>query len=173
VALVLIGVVAGPGYWAFARLYGGTEVGRVRLQADGAGGLSSPAFRLVGDMAPVALVLAAHGDFLPVTDPYDAPRERYRVRLYRQGVEVQAADFELAAPSAAVSEPVFRERVLLVGRLESGDFHAVISPRGDPRMTLGQATLEIRRDQRPADGRVVLAGLGLAAIGLLGLLLAP
>jgi hypothetical protein len=133
--------------------------------------LYSPEFSLSADMDLVALVLLAHGDFAPNMQASRAPRERYWVDLQQEGTTVQRAEFELAATAVAVSEPVFRERVLLLGEVDDGAFRVRIQPLGDPRMTLTQARLDVRRNVLAADGRILLVGILLLGLGLLGLLL--
>jgi hypothetical protein len=171
--LVVVGLLTGPGYWIVARFYSGSAVANLALQGDAAGVLWSPDFALSADMDPVALVLVAHGDFAPNMEASRAPRERYRVDLQHDGTTVQMAEFELAAPAVAVSEPVFRERVLLLGEVDDGTFRVCIEPLGERRMTLAQARLDVRRNVQAADGRVLLVGALLTGLGILGLLLAP
>ena len=95
------------------------------------------------------------------------------MELEHDGTTVQRAELELAAPAVAVSEPVFRERVLLLGEVDNGAFRLRIQPLGDPRMTLTQARLDVRRNVQAADGRVLLVGAVLLGLGILGLLLGP
>jgi hypothetical protein len=171
--LLVAGLVAGPGYWLFNRLYGGGMAANLVLQVDRNGVLSSPEFALTSDMAPVALVLMAHGDFVPNMDPDEAPRERYRLELQENATILDTNEFELGAPAVAVSEPVFRERVLQLNGATDGVFRVRIEPLGDRRMTLGQARLEVRRNVPVADGRVLLTGIALLGLGTLGLLLLP
>ena len=171
--LLVAGILAGPGYWIFARLYGGGAIASLGLEGDTAGALWSPEFALSADMEPVALVLLAHGDFAPNMVASRAPRERYRVDLQHDGTTVQRAEFELAAPAVAVSEQVFRQRVLLLDEVKDGAFRVRIEPLGERRMTLAQARLDVRRNVQAADGRVLLVGALLLGLGILGLLLAP
>lgn len=165
--LMAAGLVLGPGYWIYAKLYSGRLAQVLELRPDAAGGLVSGDFRLTGDMGPVGLILKAQGEFAPNMDEHRPPADAYRARVYRDGRLLREVALRLAAAHVSDSHPVFVERLLWLEAVTPGDYRLSLVPAGAPEIRLGKTRLEVRSRVLEPDGRVVAAGAAMVILGAL------
>jgi hypothetical protein len=119
-------------------------------------------------MSPVRVILhvsAQHGPSLGG----GTPRNRYRAAILRNEEPVAEMSFELAADSV---ESSFQEFATVLGTLdlrEAGQYRMQLDETAEPQMQVTRAAVEVRRNAREPDMRVVWTGVAMlaAAAGLL------
>lgn len=174
--LLIAGLLAGPGYWIYAKFYTGSQATLVSLtRTEGkerAPVWRSPAFSLSRDMAPLGLILVARGR-LPAGQQAGAPpKDHYTATLFKDGAAAQPLAFTLAIRgNSAPTDPVFREHLLLFQVVQDGRYQLEMAPVAPPAIPLDQVRLELRQHVLEPDSRVVTGGLLVLMLGILGLVL--
>jgi hypothetical protein len=166
--LLLAGLLLGPGYWLYVKLHSGKVAMTMNLAAANDGRLTSQPFKLDSDMQPVGLILHAEGSFTPRKDEDKPPKDEYTATVFKDGKILQTVEFPLGTKSVANTKPVFNERLLWLGRVESGTYSIEIRPAGEPLIHLDKPSLGIMANVEEPEGRVVNVGLLLFVIGLFG-----
>lgn len=171
--LLIAGFLLGPGYWLYARLFGGNLLKSVELTALEEGFVAEALIPEPG-VPEINLILRAKGSFRPNMDPDKPPSNRYRVSLWQDGELLQEAPLQLETPAVPVSEPVFRAHLMYWKPGAGGEYRLRIEPLVKPEMALSQVVLELRTatDAGPS-ANLVLVGAVAMALGLAGLLFAP
>jgi len=168
--LLIAGILLGPAYWIYAKLYTGQQAAALALTRTGDGGWRSPNFTLREDMAPLGMIISTSGSFAPNMADNDPPADRYAATLYKDGVAAQPLTFTLNAKNIANSNPAFKEHLLFLKKLTPGDYYWVVTPMTPPRIHHDQMLLQIRQNLHEPDNRVVIGGILMFVLGLLGLL---
>jgi hypothetical protein len=173
-AVLVIGLLLGPGYFLYARHLTGAVVGTYPVATAAGGRLEPVLLSLSPDMSPVRLILRVSADHGPsyTGAPTAAPRNRYRAAVTREGQVVAESVFELVANTLESSFQEFAE-VLATLRIDApGAYGVQIEETGKPQMRVTAASLELRRNARDPNMRLVWAGAALLGAGLLALLFA-
>jgi hypothetical protein len=177
-ALILSGIILAPGYWAYSQLFSGKSVAVMSMQTLADHSFSSAGFALRKDMFPLAINLTAHGQFLPNQHNWEPPKDRYKASLFLANERIATSSFVLAVEAVANSEPSFKQRLFLLSdypdadQMGKADFKILIEPEQKPEIVLDGVQLDLRAQASEADGRVLLGGILLLALGVLGLLFA-
>ena len=171
-ALLVIGLVLGPGYFVYAKFFSGGSAGTYPLTPR-SGGFEPVAFSLVPEASPARLVLRLSVQYGPSHDGASVPRNRYLTTVTRGGAQVAESPFELVANSV---ESSFQELVWDLATLEvadPGEYRLTLEEISPPGMQVTGASVELRRNVLTADLRVVWAGAGLIALAVVMLVLGP
>lgn len=174
--LLLAGLLAGPGYWTYAKFYTGSQATLVNLtRTESQGSVQtwrSPAFTLSRDMAPLGLILVAHGRLPAGQHAGGPPKDHYTATLSKDGSAARPLAFTLAIKgNSAPTNPVFREHLLLFQVVQDGRYQLEVAPAAPPAIPLEQVQLELRQHVLEPDSRVVTGGLLVLMLGILGLVL--
>jgi hypothetical protein len=167
--LLALGLAAGPGYFLYGKYLTGASVGTYPLAAASGGGFAPLALTLEPGMSPVRLVLrlsAEHGSGYP-----PAPRNRYRAVVSGEVGVLATSDFELVSSTV---ESSFQELRYVIGTFPvptAGAYRLAIEATAEPGMRVTAAQVEVRRNVREPDLRVVWAGVALIGLGVLSLVL--
>ncbi|MCC6474182.1 MAG: hypothetical protein IT514_10600 [Burkholderiales bacterium] len=161
--LVFAGLLCGPGYWFYAEAVSGEAAGTYRG--------ASFTLRLDPGMNPVG--------FLVSPPDNDTPQDRrYTASLTIDGFPAMERSFVVPGvePSGRVSRSPATSVVLGSFRVpDAGEYRLTITAQGAGAQHASQAlqgmTTEVRRNLVTPDMRVVWAGVGSMALGLLIVLL--
>lgn len=166
--LLVAGLLAGPGYWIYARFFTGSRVAMLDLTHEAAADWRSPVFDLSADMAAVGLILHVQTHSAPVEEGR-VRQNRCLATLHRDNEAAKPLAFTLRSTHAVEPDPSFREHLLFMQEVRPGRYWLEIEPSAPADMTLGKLRLEVRRNLAEPDSRVVTTGLVLFVIGLVGL----
>lgn len=170
-ALLAIGLILGPAYWIYTKFFTGSEVallGFSRISAaDAAPVWRSQSFTLSADMAPVGLIFKAHGQFAPNMEEHRPPRDAYTATLVRDGVAADPLKFSLGVSNVANSNPVFKEHLVFMQKVQAGSYHIDIATAATPAISLDQMRLEVRQNLVEPSPNVVTTGILLFIAGIL------
>jgi hypothetical protein len=167
--LLALGLALGPGYFLYAKYLTGAGVGTYPLDGAPGGGFAPVAMTLEPGMSPVRLVLrlsAEHGTGYP-----PAPRNGYRAVVTGSTGTVATSTFELVS---STFESSFQELGHVVATFEvpaAGEYRVGIEAAGEPQMRVTAAAVEVRRNVREPDLRVVWTGAALIGLAVFALLL--
>lgn len=175
-ALIVCGLVLAPVYWIHARFYTGSDAALLTLEADAARPAQartwrSAPFTLAPEMAPVGLILVAQGHFSPNMDESRPPRDAYSATLSHDGVAGQPITFSLGVKSVSDSNPAFREHLLLMNKVQAGEYAITVSQAAEPAIAIDRMQLQVRQHLKEPDPNVVMAGIGLVVLGILVLVM--
>lgn len=168
--LLIVGLVAGPAYWVYAKFYTGSQVAMLDLKLDADGRWTSPTFELTADMAAVGLVLFAQSAAAPEVDDGRKRQNRSVALLHRGEESAKPLPFSLRTTDTGKSGQSFREHLVYMQQVQPGQYWLEIEPTAQSEITFTAMRLEVRRDLAEPDTRVVTTGMVLAILGLLGLL---
>jgi len=168
---LLAGILIGPVYWVYGKFYSGHTVHRLVLTRGADGSLASPAFRISRDMAPAGILLHANASFAPNMPDDQPPKVGYEARLSKDGAPFNAAKFALKASSTGDAHPAFKERLFYLEAPQDGEFAMVLEAKTAPSMQIDRAEIEVKANLREPDGRIVSAGMVLAIVAVLILLI--
>ena len=177
IALLVLGLLVGPGYWIYGKFYTGSEAALLTLTAaPGTKGApprwQSGEFSLREAMAPVGLVLVAHGHVAADdADPGIPPKDLYTATLYRGDEAAKPLGFSLGLKRVTEGEQTFREHLLLMQKVRDGRYRMVVSGVSPPRIHIDAVQLQVRRNLHEPDPHVVTAGIVLFVLGILGLVI--
>jgi hypothetical protein len=173
IALILLiaGLIAGPAYWVYAKFYTGSQLALLDLKQEADGRWRSPSFELTADMAAVGLVMHAQSQAAPEVDEGKLRQNRSVALLHRDGQTAKPLPFSLRATDTAKSGQTFREHLVYMQQVQPGRYWLEIEPTAQSEITFSKMQLEVRRDLSEPDTRIVTAGMVLAIVGLLGLLI--
>ncbi len=169
--LFIVGLVAGPAYWIYAKFYTGSQAALLTLTKADAAPLSSwrsPEFSLTPDMAPVGLILAAGGSFSPNMDESKPPKDRYAATLYKNGEAAKPLTFTLGVKHVSDSNPRFKEHLLFFQVVQAGQYHVEVTPAAEPDIKLDHMRLEVRQHLHEPDSKIVTIGMVVMILGILG-----
>lgn len=171
-ALLVVGLVLGPGYFVYAKFFSGGSAGSFPLTAR-QGGFEPVAFALAPEASPARLVLRLSVQYGPSHDGASVPRNRYRTTVTRGAAQVAGSPFELVANSV---ESSFQEFVWDLATLEvaaPGEYRLTLEETSPPGMQVTGASVDLRRNVLDPDLRVVWAGAGLIGLAVAMLVLGP
>ncbi len=173
--LLAAGILAGPAYWIYAKFYTGEQamllpLAKVDTQ-DQSWSWRSHTFQLSKDMAPLGLIFSAHGEFAPNMDESQPPKDRYAATLFKDGVAAKPLTFTLGVNHVSLSNPTFREHLLLFQVVQDAVYQLEVTPITAPDIQLDHVQLEIRRNVLEPNNHIVTAGIMLLILGILGLVL--
>lgn len=170
--LLVVGLLAGPGYWVYAKFYTGSQAALVNLEKRGGGpAWRSAEFTLSPDMAPAGLILHAGGHFAPNMDESKPPRDRYAAVLHKDGVAAKPLAFSLGVKHVSDSNPEFKEHLLFLQSVQGGRYQLEVSPAAEPDIVLDRMRLEVRQHLHEPDSKVVTVGMVVMVLGILGFFL--
>lgn len=174
--LILLGLFLAPGYWIYAKFYTGSQAHLLTLspgepQAEGRPTWRSQVFSLDESMAPVGLILLAQGRFSPNMDEAKPPKDLYAATLSRGKEAAKPLGFSLGVRSVSDSSPAFREHLLLMQRIQPGDYSLVISAVNPPQIQIEHMELQVRQHLHEPDPGMVTAGVVILILGILGLVM--
>lgn len=174
--LIALGLLLAPAYWIYAKFYTGSQADLLTLSAhissdDGRTVWQSGEFVLREDMAPVGLVLLAQGHFSPNMDEHKPPKDLYAATLSRSDEAAQPLRFTLGVSNVSDSNPAFREHLLLMHRVRSGNYRIEVNPVNPPAIQIDRMQLQVRQNLHEPDPRVVTGGIVLFILGILGLVM--
>lgn len=164
--LILAGLVAGPGYYLYARYFTGALVAEhlLAVLADAQVARHSPAVRLEPDMSPVRFVLRVSAEHGPSHE--GAPRNRYRALIQRDGATVAESDFELVSTTLESSVQEHAQVLATLAVAQAGDYRLALEDTAQPQMRVTALRLEVRRNVHEPDKRVVWGGVALLALAV-------
>jgi hypothetical protein len=173
--LLIAGLILAPAYWIYAKFYTGKQTAMLTLsKVEGADKAStiwrSAPFKLQDEMVPVGLILHVDASFSPNMDEFKPPLDRYNVMLSNQGDKAKPLLITLKASSTSDSNPIFKEHLLFMQAVQSGDYQIEVAPASDLTMKVDQMRLEIRQNLSEPDSNIVTGGIVLLVLGLLGLI---
>lgn len=175
-ALLALGLLLAPAYWIYAKFYTGSQAALLPLSAlapegDGIRAWKSESFSLRAEMAPVGLVLLAQGTFSPNMGEGKPPRDHYTATLARDGETAKPLDFSLGAANVSDSNPMFREHLLLMHKVQPGNYHLLVSSRTPPDIQIQRMQLQVRQNLHEPDPRIVTTGIILLISGIIALVI--
>lgn len=168
---LLVGLAIGPAYWIYGKFYSGQSAQRITLVRNDVGIYSSAAFRITPAMAPAGVIMTASASFAPNMPDDQPPQVGYEARLSKDGVPFNVAKFALKASSTGNTNPTFKERLFYLEAPQDGMFTFELEAKTPQTMQLDSVTLEINANIREPDGRIVSAGMVLAIVAVLILLI--
>lgn len=175
-ALIVLGLLLAPAYWIYAKFYTGSQAHLLPLTMSEPSESGPPVWRsgefvLQADMAPVGLVLLAQGRFSPNMEENRPPRDLYTATLVRGEEAAKPLGFSLGVGKVSDADPAFREHLLLMHRVQAGNYHLDIRPVNPPAIQIDQMQLQVLQQLHEPDPRVVTAGIVLFILGILGLVI--
>jgi hypothetical protein len=175
-ALLAVGLAVGPAYWIHAKFFTGSEAALLTLKpAEAKPGLArtwqSAPFMLDQAMAPAGMILLAQGHFSPNMDENRPPRDSYSATLSRDGVAAKPLAFSLGVKYVSDANPAFREHLLLIQKVQPGQYSLTVAQAAEPAIEIDQMQLQVRQHLKEPNPNVVMAGIGLIVAGLLVLVI--
>lgn len=174
--LMIVGLIAGPGYFIYARFYSGREITELPLEFHPGMGRRAhaiAAFDLLPVMGPVTVIVnmtATHG---PVLSPPNTPQNRYRARIVLNGETVLTHSFTLrSAQVEATPAEVFKHPLPVMKNLAPGEYKLELIQEGEAEMEIRQATVQVRAGVKHVNAAVLAIGIGLLVAGAAVTLLA-
>lgn len=167
-ACLILGLVAGPVYWVYAKFFTGSRLVMLDLKAEG-GVYRSPEFQLEPGMAPVGLILHLSTNLPGMPDDGSTPANSYQVTLSRDGETAKPLGVSFKAHSRSEPNPSFREHLLYFKEVQGGRYRVEMTPKGEPEMPVGSLRLEVRQHILEPDSKVVTAGMVLLTLGIITL----
>lgn len=177
IVVLVCGLVVGPAYWIYSKFYTGSEAALVSLKPVAVKpGLAkewqSDPFTLAEGMAPAGLILIAQGHFSPNMDENRPPKDGYSATLSRDGEAATPLEFSLGVKHVSDSNPAFREHLLLMQKVQPGQYTLSVRQAAEPAIEIDRMQLQIRQHLQEPDPDIVMAGITMLMLGLLGLVLA-
>jgi hypothetical protein len=168
--LVVAGLVAAPGYYVYTTFATGATAGRFALRAQAAGGGYGPLLiTLTPEMNPVVLVVHAQAQWRG--HEYGPLRNRYSAVLYTGELPVAERRFELTAMAVESHFQTYRVPLSSFEVPIAGEYRLLVAEAAPRDLQVDKLELEIRRNVRNPDPRVVWTGVGLLVAGFALLLL--
>ncbi|NTV94565.1 MAG: hypothetical protein HGA75_04020 [Thiobacillus sp.] len=172
--LIAAGILVGPAYWIYSKFYTGSEAALITLKADETKpGLArtwrSEPFKLAEDMAPVGLILVAQGHFSPNMDENRPPQDRYSATLALDGQDAKPLTFTLGAKTVSNSNPAFREHMLLMNKVQPGQYTLTVAQAAEPAIEMDRMQLQVRQHLQEPNPDIMMAGLAMLILGILAL----
>jgi hypothetical protein len=168
---ILAGLIIGPGYWVYGKFYSGHTVREMTLTVVGEGKFTSAGFRITPDMAPAGVILSANGVFAPNMPDDQPPQVGYEARLMKNGTPFNAAKFALKAGSTGNTTPSFKEHLFFLEAPQDGEFMMELEAKTPQTMKLDNVRIAVKANLHEPDGRIVSAGMLVAVVALLILLI--
>lgn len=168
---LLAGLAFGPAYWIYGKFYSGNTAQRITLAKNEAGIYTGTSFRITPAMAPAGLIMTASASFAPNMPDDQPPQVGYEARLSKDGAPFNTAKFALKASSTGNTNPTFKERLFYLEAPQDGVFALELEAKTPQTMQLDSVTMEIRANIQEPDGRIVSAGMVLAIVAVLILLI--
>ena len=166
--LMLVGALLGPTYWFYEKLYSGEVALTMALTTTGDGSYTTQPFKLDASMQPAGLIFLGQGHIPPTQEGSPPPTDIYLATLYKDGVKSQSIPFPLTAGDA---DPVFKERLLWLKKLQGADYRLEIRPARPASITLERPRIEIRAGVQEPNNLIATAGFMLLIFGFLMLFL--
>ena len=175
-SLLVLGLLVGPGYWVYGKFYTGSEAALLTLTAapEAEGALpswQSGEFSLHEAMAPVGLVLIAHGHLGDDTDQSTPPKDLYTATLYRGDEAAKPLGFSLSMKRFTEDDQTFHEHLLLMQKVHDGHYRMVVSGVNPPRIHVDEMQVQVRQNLHEPNPHVVTVGVVLFVLGIFGLVL--
>ncbi len=171
-ALLVLGLLLGPGYFVYAKFFSGTAAASHPL-VPRQGGFEPVTFTVAPEASPLRLVLRLSVQYGPSHDGASVPRNRYRAVVSRGGVSVSEREVELVANSVESSFQEFAWDLATLEVAGPGEYRLSLEETSPPGMQVTGASVALRRNVMDPDLRVVWAGAGLIGLAVAVLILAP
>lgn len=170
--LLLAGLLLAPAYWIYAKFYTGSQALLVDLKtdpapADGPLVWRSPVFELHPDMSPAGLLILADGHFAPNMDESRPPKDPYVATLFKGDEAAKPLGFTLGVSSVSDANPVFKEHLLLMQKVQPGQFHLEVVSQAPPGIVIDRMQLQVRQQLHEPDPQIVTAGIVSLVLGIL------
>jgi hypothetical protein len=165
---LVLGLIAGPVYWVYAKFFTGSRLVLLDLKADG-GVYRSPEFQLEPGMAPAGLILHLSTTLPGMPDDGSTPVNAYQVTLMRESEAAKPLGVSFKAHSRSEPNPSFREHLLYLKEVQGGRYRVEVTPKGEPEMPVSALRLEVRQHILEPDSKVVTAGMVLLTLGIITL----
>ena len=172
--LLVIGIVLGPGYYAYSFFFSGKVVFTypltVKHRAED-NHFAPLQIELTPDMGKVGLILRFQTEHGPVMAPMHMPRNQYRAILKAGNQTILDKPFILASTSVESEALLNFSEAMPVFRAESkGIYQLEISQIGEADMNLINADVRVRKDVVEPNNALVTVGVGLLIAGVAALL---
>jgi hypothetical protein len=171
-ALLVVGLLLGPGYFVYAKFFSGAAAADYPL-APRQGGFEPVAFPVAPEASPLRLVLRLSVQYGPSHDGASVPRNRYRATVTHGEVPVSERDVELVANRVESSFQEFAWDLATLQVAAPGEYRLGLEETSPPGMQVTGASVEVRRNVLDPDLRVVWAGAGLIGLAVAILVLGP
>jgi len=175
--LIFLGLILAPAYWIYSKFYTGSEALLLTLSpgtptSEGLPTWQSAPFNLSEPMAPVGLILLAQGHFSPNMDENKPPKDLYTATLSRGDEVAKPLGFTLGVKHVTDSNPAFREHLVLMHRIQPGEYRLQVQATNPPVIEIDQMQLQVRQNLQEPEPRLVTWGVVLFILGILGLVMA-
>lgn len=169
--LILAGIGLGAAYPWYIHNRSGNDIGTYRV------------FQRPGNFRPVDVILTPDEapvrvfvDMMPIMQNYpDGAQSLLRLTASTSGKTVMDANLNFAAGIAdgrglQRSEKIFRDTAGELTEISAGQYHFILERGGFEGLSLKTVDLVLKGNVEEVDPRAVPAGIGLFAIGLLGMI---
>jgi hypothetical protein len=164
------GFLIGPGYFLYTRYFTGAVVAVHQLGLPaGAGGARSAEVALEPAMSPVRFILRVSTEHGPSLR--GAPRNRCRTVIEAEDKSVASSEIELVSNSIESTVQEFAEVLATLEVPRPAVYRVTLEEGADPGMNATRTQVEVRRNVREPDTRIVWAGVALLLAGLVRLIL--
>ena len=175
IVLLILGLLLGPGYYVYARFFSGDLVATqaLPLVRDTAGPRIGPVLlHLTPDMQQIGLILRFNVSHGPTPLPPNTPRNAYRARLVDGERAVMDHRFSLQSPEVdATPSRAFQHALPVLQVDHAASYRLELVDEGEAQMLVHSADVQVRAHMRQPDFKLVAAGISLAVIGFLALVL--
>jgi hypothetical protein len=174
VALLVIGLVLGPGYYVYSHFLSGKVASShpLTVQHQGAENHFAPVqIELGPDMGKIGLILRFQTEHGPVMTPTQMPQNVYRATLKSGGRTVFEHPFMLTSTSMEHQALLnYSEAVPVFQADTSGLYQLEISQTGEAGMNLIGANVQVRQGVVEPNKTLLTAGFGLLVAGVVVLM---
>lgn len=176
-ALLILGLILGPGYFIYTRFYTGREITDLPLEFQQQGDGTSRAaaeFDLLPEMGVVTFIVSMTASHGPVLNPPNMPRNTYRARVTFNGDAVVTKDFTFKATQMEATPAwVFRQALPVMKIGTPGKYALDLVQKKDAGMQIIQASVQARAGVHHINQIALTTGIVLMVLGVVFLLLAP
>ncbi len=170
VALLVIGIILGPGYYVYGHFFSGKAgpIYPLTVKHGAEGDRFDPLpIELGPDMGQIGLILRFRTEHGPVTTPTKMPRNQYRATLKADGRTILDKAFTLSSTSVESQALLnFSEALPVFQARTKGVYHLDIRQTGEAGMNLISADVQVRKDVVQPNPALVTVGVGLLVAGV-------
>lgn len=174
VALLVIGLALGPGYYVYSHFLSGKVVSShpLTVRHEAAGNRFDPVnIELGPSMGKIGLILRFQTDHGPVMTPTQMPHNSYRAILKSGNQTVFDQPFMLASSSLEHESLLNYSEAMPIFKADtSGTYQLEISQTGEAGMNLISAVVQVRKDVVEPSSTLMTAGFGMLLAGVAMLL---
>lgn len=174
IALLVIGLVLGPGYYVYSHFLSGKEASShpLTVQKEASGNRFEPVqIELSPSMGKIGLILRFQTEHGPVMTPTQMPQNAYRAILKSGSRTVLDHPFTLTSNSPEHQALLNYSEAMPVFQADSSGVYLLeISQTGEAGMNLISADVQVRQGVVEPSNTLMTAGLGMLAAGVVLLL---